>query len=97
MNVKKVIKNGDRYVVTSGYDKIEYMEVRSRTPNEEAAFAMSMIEKWALGVGRNEALMKPEEAVERAFTIARLTYQHIKDNRMSTPFPMAKVFGKDGE
>ena len=94
MAKKKLIKSGDRTHVVTPYGEIT--SIVNRVPNEEANFAMTMIEKWALGVGRGEVLMKPEEAVERAFKIARLTFQHIKDNRMDTPFPFAKVYsGED--
>lgn len=91
MAKNKLIKSGDRTIIVGGFNGIE--EVRNRIPNQEAHFAMSMIEKWAMGVGRNEILMKPEEAVERAFHIAALTFQTIKDRGMDTPFPFKKVYG----
>jgi len=91
---KKLVKSGDRTIVVGGYRGIE--EVKNRVPSSEAHFAMSMIEKWAMGVGRNEILMKPEEAVDRAFHIAALTFQTIKDRGMDTPFPFKRVYG-DGD
>jgi hypothetical protein len=87
---KKLIKSGDRTIVVGGFNGIE--EVKNRLPSQEAHFAMSMIERWAMGVGRNEVLMKPEEAVQRAFYIAELTFQTIKDRGMDTPFPFKKVY-----
>lgn len=93
MAKKKMIKAGDRTIIASTYG--EFTEINNRVPNREAGFAMTMIEKWALGVGRGEVLMKPEEAVERAFRIAKLTFEHIKENRMDTPFPFSKVYDED--
>lgn len=93
MAKKKLIKTGDRTIIASSYG--DFTEISNRVPNREACFAMAMIEKWALGVGRGEVLMKPEEAVERAFRIAQLTYAHIKENRMEAPFPFAKVYDED--
>lgn len=90
MAKKKLIKSGDRTIIVGGYNGIE--EVKNRVPNHEAHFAMLMIERWAMGVGRNEILMKPEEAVERAFHLAALTFQTIKDRGMDTPFPFKKVY-----
>lgn len=93
MATKKLIKAGDRTIIASSYG--DFAEINNRVPNREAGFAMTMIEKWALGVGRGEVLMKPEEAVERAFRIAQLTFAHIKENRMDVPFPFAKVYNED--
>lgn len=95
MAKKKLIKSGDRTIVVGSFG--EFAEVNNRIPNHEAHFAMSMIEKWALGVGKGEILMKPEEAVERAFHIAALTFQTIKDRGMDTPFPFKKVYGDDDQ
>lgn len=95
MAKKRLVKSGDRTIVVGGYSGIE--EVRNRVPNSEAHFAMMMIEKWAMGVGRNEILMKPEEAVERAFYIAELTFQTIRDRGMDTPFPFKRVYGDDDQ
>lgn len=95
MAKRKLIKSGDRTIIVSSFSSIE--EVRNRVPNAEAHFAMSMIEKWAMGVGKNEILMKPEEAVQRAFYIAELTFQTIKDRGMDTPFPFKKVYGDDDQ
>ena len=38
-----------------------------------------------------------ELATLSAFDIAKLSYQHIKDNRLDVPFPFAKVYPDDQE
>lgn len=83
--MKKFVKTGDRMIVV-GRGGIE-LEVKNRVPSEEAKFAMDLI----LASVNSD---KPSGAVvERAFDIARLTFAHIKSNRMDTPFPFAKVYG----
>jgi hypothetical protein len=90
---QRLIKSGDRTVVVDSYRGVS--EIRNRMPNAEAQFAMGLIDKWAMVAtqGQNGPSMKPEEAVERAFYIAYLTFKHIKDKRMDTPFPFEKVYG----
>jgi len=89
---KKMIKTGDRTITVTKFGEIG--EVKNRIPSEEAVFAMSLIEKWGLVAmhGKDGPVMQPGAVVERAFDIARLTFAHIKANRMDTPFPFAKVF-----
>lgn len=90
---KKFIKSGDRTIVVDSHRGVS--EIRNRMPNEEAVFAMGLIDKWAMVAtqGHNGPAMKPGQVVDRAFEIARLTFQHIKEYRMDTPFPFAKVYG----
>jgi hypothetical protein len=80
-----MIKVGD-------YTIVGERALNSRVVNREAEFAMNMIEKWGLYHGDKQ----PGAVVERAFAIAALTFQHIKENRMDSPFPFKKVYG-DGE
>ena len=83
MAKKKLIKNGDRTIVVSQYGDIQ--EVKNRIPSHEAGFAMDMILN-------DKSELPPGAVVERAFDIARLTFHHIKANRMDTPFPFSKVY-----
>jgi hypothetical protein len=87
---KKVIKNGDKSIVVDGYGDLTY-ELRNRVINEEAGFACKII----LQTSANNSGMKPGAVVEHAFEVARLTFEHIKANKMDTPFPFKKVFGDD--
>lgn len=86
---KRLIKTGDRTLIVDSDSNVS--EVRNRIPSEEAVFAVGLIEKWAMG--QDSLAMKPEQAVERAFYVAHLTFKHIREKRMDTPFPFAKVFG----
>jgi hypothetical protein len=90
---QRLIKSGDRTLVVDPYTGVSV--IRNRMPNEEAQFAMGLIDKWGMVTtqGHNGPSMKPEEAVERAFYIAYLTFKHIKEYRMDTPFPFKKVYG----
>lgn len=88
----KIIKNGDNSIVVGEFGGIRH-ELRSRTLNEEAGFACSII----LNLSTNNSGMKPGAVVEHAFEVARLTFEHIKANRMDTPFPFKKVFGDEVE
>jgi len=90
---QKLIKSGDRTVVVDQHNGVN--EIRNRMPNEEAQFAMGLIDKWAMVAtqGQNGQIMKAGEVVDRAFDIARLTFAHIKEYRMDAPFPFAKVYG----
>lgn len=97
---QKLVKSGDKTFVASSRGGLN-ATVPNRVLSDEANFALAMIEKWALvssdgGVALNGQLMKPGAVVERAFEIARLTFEHIKANRMDAPFPFKKVYG-DGE
>lgn len=85
MAKSKLIKSGDRTIVLRKYGEAE--EVRNRILNEEAAFAMSLIERSMVG-----PILPAGAAVERAFNISKLAFQHIKENRMDTPFPFSKVY-----
>ena len=89
---KKVIKNGDKSIVVDKFGGIRN-EVRNRTLNTEAGFACDII----LKLSTNNSGMKPGAVVEHAFEVARLTFEHIKANRMDTPFPFRKVFGDEVE
>ncbi len=80
----KMIKNGDHTMVVISDREIQ--EVRNRVPSREASFAMDLIEN-------DRSALPPGAVVERAFDIARLTFQHIKANKMDTPFPFKKVYG----
>lgn len=80
----KMIKNGDCTIVVISDGEIQ--EVRNRVTSQEASFAMDMIVD-------DRSALPPGAVVERAFDIARLTFQHIKAHRMDTPFPFKKVYG----
>lgn len=84
----RVIKNGDNSIVVDGFGEIRH-EMRNRTLNTEAGFACDII----LNLSTNNSGMKPGAVVEHAFEVARLTFEHIKANKMDTPFPFKKVFG----
>ena len=60
---------------------------------------MDLIARWGmLAHNHKDGLAMPAGAVvERAFDIAKLTFQHIKANRMDVPFPFAKVYPDDQE
>lgn len=88
MAKKKLIKMGDRTLSVSQYGELN--EFRNRIPNTEAAFAMDLIMADQSGNASGAI-------VERAFKVARLTFAHIKANRMDTPFPFAKVFPDDSD
>lgn len=86
MAKNKLIKNGDRTIVVSPYGG--FSEIKNRSPNSEAGFALDLI--------LNDESDRPAGAVvARAFSIAKLAFEHIKKNRMDTPFPFAKVYGDD--
>ena len=89
--MKTLIKNGDSTLVVDTFDE-HFVAVKNRTPSMEAGFAMVLIERLC-----NATDIPPGAVVERAFDIARLTYKHIKDNRMDAPFPFAKVYPDDQE
>ena len=84
----KLTKAGDRTIVSTGFG-IE-AEIKNRFLNGEAAFAMDLIMA-------DKSALPPGAVVERAFAIARLTFDHIKANRMDMPFPFAKVFPDDSD
>lgn len=86
----KIIKNGDNSIVVGESGGIRH-EMRNRTVNFEAGFACDII----LNLSTNNSGMKPGAVVEHAFEVARLTFAHIKANKMDTPFPFKKVFGDD--
>jgi hypothetical protein len=97
---QKLIKSGDRTFVVDSYKGVS--EIANRMPSAEAQFAMGLIDKWAMVAtqgqnGGDSKPMKPEEAVERAFYIAYLTFKHIKEYRMDAPFPFEKVYGNAKE
>ena len=97
MAKKTLIKAGDRTITVNRYG--EGQEIKNRILNDEAHFAMSMIEQWGM-VAQNHKdgpIRSARAAVERAFEIAKLTFQHIKDNRMDVQFPFAKVYPDDQE
>lgn len=82
-----MIKAGNRTIRVDDYGTVG--EFRNRILSDEAAMAMDLI----LASVNSD---KPAGAVvERAFDIARLTFQHIKENRMDVPFPFAKAFPKE--
>lgn len=93
MAKKKLIKAGDRTITVTGYGEIG--EIKNRIPSEEAQFAMGLIDRWGMvsGNSKDGPALPPGAVVDRAFSIARLTFQHIKEYRMDTPFPFVKVFG----
>ena len=86
MAKKKLIKNGDRTIVVRQYGDVQ--EVRNRLPSNEAEFALDLIMSGGMASEK-----PPGAVVERAFDISRLTYAHIKANKMDTPFPFEKVYG----
>jgi len=88
MAKRKLIKSGDRTIVVGSFG--EFMEVANRVPNTEANLAVKIIL-----ADRSERA--PGAVVERAFSIAKLTMQHIKDNRMDIPFPFTKVYADDDQ
>ena len=83
MAKRKLVKSGDRTIVVGSFG--EFMEVKNRVPSVEAILAMEIIIA-------DSAERSPGAVVERAFTIAKLTMQHIKDNKMDAPFPFTKVY-----
>ena len=97
MAKKKLIKAGDRTIVLRNYG--EMTEINNRIPSGEAAFALDLIARWGMVAGNHKdgPPLPPGAVVERAFDIAKLAYQHIKDNRMDVPFPFAKVYPDDQE
>ncbi len=86
----KVIKNGDNSIVVDRYGNVKH-ELRNRTVNAEAGLALDII----LQLSTSGAIMKPGAVMEHAFEVARLTFAHIKANKMDTPFQFKKVFGDD--
>ncbi len=97
MAKKKLIKAGDRTILVERWG--DGAEIKNRLRSDEAIFAMSMIERWGMvATHQKEGPALPAGAVvERAFNIAKLTFQHIKENRMDVPFPFAKVYPDDQE
>lgn len=97
MAKRKLIKAGDRTISVTQYG--EMGEIRNRIQSEEAVFAMDLIARWGMVAvhGKEGPVMQPGAVVERAFDIARLTFEHIKANRMDTPFPFAKAFPDDSD
>ena len=95
MAKKKLIKFGDRTITVTNFGDLG--EVRNRAPSEEAVFAMEMIKHLGMVITQSKdgPAMVPGAVVERAFDIAKLTFQHIKANRMDTPFPFSKVYDYD--
>ena len=93
MAKKRLIKNGERTIIASQYGDIQ--EVKNRLPNQEAYFAMDLIKSYGMVtmLAKDGPVSPPGAVVERAFDIARLTFEHIKQNRMDTPFPFRKVYG----
>ena len=89
---RKIIKNGDNSIVVGEFGGIRH-ELRNRTVNTEAGFACDII----LKLSTSNSGMKPGAVVEHAFEVARLTFEHIKANRMDSPFPFRKVFGDEVE
>jgi F420-0:gamma-glutamyl ligase len=87
MAKKRLIKTGDLTIIVDEYGE---SSITNRILNDEAAFAMDLI----MG---DKSDRVPGAVVERAFEIAKLTYQHIKDNRMDTAFPFKKVYPDDQE
>ena len=85
----RLIKNGDSTLVLNEFDD-GFSAIKNRAPNQEAGFAMDLI----MG---DKSDRVPGAVVERAFEIAKLTFQHIKDNRMDTAFPFKKVYPDDQE
>lgn len=79
-------KMGDQTLVDNEYG--DFKSIRNRINSEEAGFAMDLILN-------DKSDRVPGAVVERSFEIAKLTFQHIKENRMSVPFPFAKVYPDD--
>lgn len=84
MAKRKLVKSGDRTIVVGSFG--EFMEVSNRVLNTEANLAAQIILA-------DQSDRAPGAVVERAFSIAKLTMQHIKDHKMDTPFPFKKVYG----
>lgn len=97
MAKKKLIKAGDRTIVVNAYG--EMTEFQNRIPSGEAAFALDLIARWGMVAQHNKSgpVLPAGAVVERAFDIAKVAFQHIKDNRMDVPFPFAKVYPNDKE
>lgn len=91
MAKKKLIKAGD-FTFTMPNFNGEPGAIKNRVLSEEATFALGLIDRWGM-----DPALPPGAVVERAFDIAKLAYQHIKDNRMDVPFPFAKVYPDDQE
>lgn len=93
MAKNKLIENGDRTIVVKAYGEIQ--EIKNRQPSQEAWFAMDLILHYGMVAmqGKDGPVSPPGAVVERAFDIARLTFAHIKENRMDTQFPFKKVYG----
>lgn len=87
MAKERLIKAGDRTIIVDAYGE---SSITNRILSEEAAFAMDLI----MG---DKSDRVPGAVVERAFEIAKLTFQHIKENRMDVPLPFKKVYPDDKE
>lgn len=94
MAKKRLIKAGDRTILADGS-----AEIKNRLLNDEAALALELICRWGMVAQhtKDSPVLPAGAVVERAFDIAKLTYQHIKTNRLDTPFPFAKVYPDDQE
>ena len=97
MAKKTLIKAGDRTILFERWGN--GAEIKNRILNDEALLAMDLIARWGmLAHNHKDGLAMPAGAVVgRAFDIAKLTFQHIKANRMDVPFPFAKVYPDDKE
>lgn len=86
MAKKKLIKTGDRTITVNRLGDVG--EIRNRVLNTEAGFALDLILN-------DKSDRSAGAVVARAFGISKLAFEHIKKNRMDTPFPFAKVYGDD--
>lgn len=93
----KMIKSGDRTIVMDVRGQIN--EIINCRISEEAQFAMGIIDKYGMVAMKASSgpLMTPHEVVDRAFEIARLTFEHIRVYDMESPFPFDEVFGEKTE
>jgi hypothetical protein len=95
MAKKTLIRAGDRTILVNRYG--DGAEIKNRLLSDEASLAVELIYRWGMEtIHHNEGpILPPSAVVERAFEIAKLTFQHIKVNRMDVPFPFAKVYPDD--
>jgi hypothetical protein len=93
----KMIKSGDRTIVVDVRGQMS--EITNLCISEEASFAKGMIDKYGMVAMKDSSgpLMTPHEVVDRAFEIARLTFEHIRVYDMDSPFPFNEVFGEKTE
>jgi len=103
--MSEVFTRGIRIAPSHDYGSKGVTIFNNAVPTMEAEYALQLIERFGLiaarqgdaedGAGRQtQVLLEPSAVVDRAFSIARLAFQHIEEGRMYMTLPDLNAVNK---